>query len=378
MKRGHLGTLLAIVLARMTFGMQVQTVATLGPALRQAFALDFAGFGALVGLYMLPGVALAIPVAFAGRRFGDRNALAAGMTLMTLGSALSAVAPGVVLFGAGRLLCGSGVVAILVFQGKVLSERYSGRAFSLATSLQTGAFPIGIGLAPLVLGPLAASLGWRSAFVAGAVLAAVPVGLLLATWRDISPVPSAGARLLAWPSRREVRLVILAGLVWVFYNAAFANYLAFMPSLMAARHLAGAIAASVVPFATWPNLAFVLTGAAIAHRFGNTPVFLAGTLCTLAAILWAVAGGPLPATALLFGTLGAMHGGLIVATGTLATRPENRGVGMAIFYTVYYAGGFVFPALCGHAADLAGGPQGAFLAAAALSVLAIPAWLMIR
>lgn len=378
MMRGHRGTLAAIVLARMTFGMQVQTVATLGPALRHAFALDFAGFGTLVGLYMLPGVVLAIPVAFAGRRLGDRNALATGMVLMVLGSALSAVAPGAVLFGAGRLLCGAGVVALLVFQGKVLSERYDGRNFSLATSLQTGAFPIGIGLAPLVLGPLAAALGWRAAFAAGAVAAAIPVVLLLATWREVALPASTGVRLLAWPSRREVRLVILAGLVWVFYNAGFSNYLAFMPALMAARHLAGAAAAAVVPFATWPNLAFVLAGAAIGHRFGNTPVFLAGTLCTLAAILWAVAGGPLLVTALLFGTLGAMHGGLIVATGTLATRPENRGVGMAIFYTVYYTGGFIFPAICGHAADLVGGPQGAFIAAAALSVLAIPAWLLIR
>ena len=378
MKRGHFGTLAAIVLARMAFGLQVQTVATLGPALRHAFALDFAGFGTLVGLYMLPGVALAIPVAFACRRMGDRNALAIGMALMTLGSALSAAAPGVVLFGAGRLISGGGAVAILVFQGKVLSERYSGRAFSLATSLQTGAFPIGVGLAPLVLGPLAAWLGWRSAFTAGAIAAGIPVVLLLATWREIAPARAVGARLRAWPSRREVRLVILAGLVWVFYNAGFANYLAFMPSLMAARHVAGALAASVVPLATWPNLLFVLMGAAVGHRFGNTPVFLAGTLCTLAAIVWAVGGGPLPATALLFGTLGAVHGGIIVATGTLATRPENRGVGMAIFYTVYYAGGFVFPALCGHAADLAGGPQGAFIAAAALSTLAIPAWLLIR
>ena len=376
--RGHRGTLAAIVLARLAFGMQVQTVATLGPALRHAFALDFAGFGTLVGLYMLPGVVLAIPVAFAGRRLGDRNALAGGMVLMVLGSTLSAVAPGVVLFGVGRVLCGGGVVALLVFQGKVLSERYDGRNFSLATSLQTGAFPIGIGLAPLVLGPLASSLGWRAAFAAGAVAAAIPVVLLLATWREVAPLAGPGARLLAWPSRREVRLVFLAGLVWVFYNAGFTNYLAFMPALMAARHLTGAAATAVVPLATWPNLAFVLTGAALGHRLGNTPVFLVGTLCTLAAILWAVAGGPLLATALLFGTVGAIHGGLIVATGTLATQPQNRGVGMAIFYTVYYAGGFIFPAICGHAADLAGGPAGAFVAAAALSVLAVPAWLLIR
>lgn len=361
----------------MTFGVQVQTVATFEGPLRHAFALDFAGFGTLIGLYMLPGVALALPVAFAGRRLGDRNALAIGMVLMTLGSALSAVAPDVVLFGAGRVVCGAGVVAILVFQGKVLSERYQGRAFTLVTSLQTGAYPIGLGLTPLVLGPLADVFGWRSAFVAGAVAAAVPVALLLATWREMPPGGEV-VRLMAWPSRHEIRLVFLAGLVWVFYNAGFANYLAFMPALMAARHAGGVAAAAVVPFATWPNLASVLLGAAIGHKLGNTPVFLAGTLFTFAAIVWAVAGGPLAMTALLFGTFGAVHGGIVIATGTLASRPENRGVGMAIFYTIYYAGGFVFPTLCGHAADLAGGPQGAFYAAAGLSLLAIPAWFAIR
>jgi cyanate permease len=49
---------------------------------------------------------------------------------------------------------------------------------------------------------------------------------------------------------------------------------------------------------------------------------------------------------------------------------------MGIFYTTYYAGNALAPALCGHAADLAGGPGGALYAAAAIGLLAIPLWLL--
>ena len=102
----------------------------------------------------------------------------------------------------------------------------------------------------------------------------------------------------------------------------------------------------------------------------------------MAAFLAAVTGPafldwPL-AWSLLFGTLGSMHAGIIVAVGTLSARPENRAVGMGLFYTSYYVGGALFPALCGRAADLAGDPSGAFLAAAALSALGLPAWWLHR
>jgi predicted MFS family arabinose efflux permease len=67
-----------------------------------------------------------------------------------------------------------------------------------------------------------------------------------------------------------------------------------------------------------------------------------------------------------------------MAVGTLSARPENRAVGMGLFYSIYYAGGAVAPALCGRAADLWGGAEGALLAAAILSALALPMYLLHR
>jgi DHA1 family inner membrane transport protein len=162
------------------------------------------------------------------------------------------------------------------------------------------------------------------------------------------------------------------------YNAAYFNFLAYMPSFLAARGHSSGTADLVMTLATWGNLPAILIGGALAIRFGPTMVFLAGTiLCAISVagpafwdmpVLWGA----------IFGTIASMHGGLIVQIGTLAARPENRAVGMALFYTVYYIGGSILPALCGRAADLTGDPSGALLAAAAVSLLAIPLYVWQR
>lgn len=105
---------------------------------------------------------------------------------------------------------------------------------------------------------------------------------------------------------------------------------------------------------------------------------MVGTLAMAGSVAGiALAGFPI-LWGLGFGTLAALHPGVIVARGTLAARPENRAVGMGVFYTVYYAGGAVLPVICGRAADLAGTPAAALLTAAVLSLLALPAWWGLR
>jgi dipeptide/tripeptide permease len=91
----------------------------------------------------------------------------------------------------------------------------------------------------------------------------------------------------------------------------------------------------------------------------------------------ALIGWPV-AWAVVIGVIGSIHPGVIQAVGTLSARAEHRAVGMAIFYMMYYLGGTVVPTLCGHAADAYGGPDGALLAAAAASALAIPLYALHR
>jgi predicted MFS family arabinose efflux permease len=374
--RGPVGVIVALTLGRIAFGFQVQTVASLGPSLADAFHFDFATLGTLIGLYMAPGAVVALPYGFIGRRFGERDTVAVGMTLMVLGSALAALASGTVMIGAGRVVSGAGAVGLTVLHGKMLSDRFHGSRFTLLMGLTVGAFPIGIGLAQVITPRLAAVYGWPAGFWAGAVLAAVTGVVFVLTWDR--PRPAAVARSMAWPSRPEVRLILAASLIWTAYNAAYFNFMGYMPSLLAARGHGQAVADAVLSLATWGNLPAILLGGAIAVRFGPTRVFMTATLlCALTVAGPALVDVPM-IWAALFGTVASMHGGLIVELGTLSAKPDNRAVGMGLFYTAYYLGGAVLPAICGAAADAVGDPSGALFCAAAISLLAVPFFLLHR
>jgi dipeptide/tripeptide permease len=91
----------------------------------------------------------------------------------------------------------------------------------------------------------------------------------------------------------------------------------------------------------------------------------------------ALTGFPV-AWAALLGVVGSIQPGVAMAVGTLSARAEHRAVGMGLFYTIYYVGGTFAPALCGMVADAAGAPEGGLLAAASLSALAIPLYMLHR
>lgn len=77
--------LLVLILARTAMGFQFQSVASVSPLLVVALAIDFAMLGTLIGIWMLPGVAVAIPGAMLGRRFGDKQVVLGGLRLWLSG-----------------------------------------------------------------------------------------------------------------------------------------------------------------------------------------------------------------------------------------------------------------------------------------------------
>ena len=363
----------ALCLARVAFGYQFQSLATLGPELVVRFNMDYRLLGTLIGLYILPGILVALPGGLLGRRFGARLVVGGGLALMGLGAVVPLLVPGAPGIGTGRVISGIGAVALVVMQGKMVSDRFPGARFMPVMGLLVGAFPVGAGLVGLTHDVVQRSFGLGGLFVVGAILPVVSLLLFLPTVRQ--PLEGETAS-WAMPSRRECGLVMVAGLAWTAYNAGYYGFLSYMPSLLALRAHAPATIATVMVIATWANLPATVLGGALAVRIGNWPVLLAGTLAEMLALVGpALADWPL-VWGTLFGTVAAVQAGVIIAIGTLSARPENRAVGMGLFYTTYYLGGTVLPALCGSAADWAGTPAGALVAAAALSALAIPTYLL--
>ena len=369
--------LAAVALARIGFGYQYQTVATLGPDLMRLFGFDYATLGTLIGAFMLLGGFVALPFGLLARRFGDRLVLGAGLAVMMAGPLLSALADGPIGIGVGRALAGVGGVAVIVLQNKVIADWFTGRSFMWAISVSVAAYPIGIGLAQLVLPPLAAAFGWQAAFLSDAVPMALSLALFLASFRP-SPQVAPAPRHFSLPGRRECLLLVIAGLIWTVYTGGYSGYTGYVPSMMASRGDGLVLTGLVLTIATWGNVPATMLGAGLAARFGGLRIFLFGT----SALVVGMTGAALldwPVTcAVVVGIVGSLHPGVIMAVGTLSARPENRAIGMGLFYSTYYAGDAVMPTLCGWAADLWGGAEGALLMAAAISALAVPMYLLHR
>lgn len=369
--------LVAISLGRIAFGYQFQTVATLAPDLVPRFGLTYAALGTLIGAYMLPGAFVALPLGLLGGRFGDKPVLGCGLALMIVGSVVSAFAADPSGIGAGRLAAGVGAVAMIVLQGKVIADWFHGRRFMLAISVSVCSYPVGVGLAQLLLPALLRAHGWQTGFLSGAGMAAVSCAIFVASYRA-PPAAPAGTRAFFLPSGRECLLLVIAGLCWTAYTAGWAGYASYLPSTMTGRGESTAMTALAMTIATWGNVPFTLFGGGLAARFGGYRIFLIGTLSLVIGMAGTGLLDHAVSWSVLIGICGSLHPGVIMAVGTLSASPRHRAVGMAIFYSIYYLGGTLAPAICGRAADLYGSPAGGLLGAAAISSLAIPAYMLHR
>lgn len=366
--------LLALALARIAFGYQFQTVATLATDLVSRFGLTYTELGTLIGTYMVCGAFAALPLGLLGRRFGEGHVLAAGIACMALGACISAFSSSVTGLGLGRMIAGFGAVAMIVLQNKVIADWFAGRSFVTAISVTVCAFPVGMGLAGLAL-PLALdTLGLRGALLTDALPAGLSLLLFLASHRAL-PEDGPAARGFSLPSGRECIAVAFAGTTWMAYTAGFSGFVSYLPTALALRGGSAALIGMVMAIAMWGNVVGTLAGGGLASRFGGFNIFLCGTVAIVAGMAGLTATSWPILFAIVFGILGSIQPGVVMAATTLSMRPEHRAVGMGLFYTVYYIGGAIVPALCGVAADMVGKPEGGMWAGAALSALAIPPFL---
>lgn len=364
--------LAVLTAARASMGFEFQSLASVAPPLMAELGLGYAELGFLIGLFFLPGIALALPGGWLGQRFGDKRVVLAGLALMAGGGALAGAAEGHAALLAGRLLSGIGAVLLNVVMAKMVTDWFAGREIVLAMAVFVNSFPIGVGLALALLGALAEAAGWRLALQAAAGAALASLLLVALLYRPHANDGRAAAGAAASFTRRELALVCIAGAIWGIYNGVFAIMTGFVPGLLVARGMSGAAAGFLLGLATWLIVASVQAGGMIAQRWGFAHSLMllgigACALCLLA-LPWAPPIPVLVASGLLQG----LPIGVIMALPASALRPASRSIGMGVFYTWLYAGHAGLPPLAGWLQDLWQGEPAApvlFAGAATLTIL---------
>jgi MFS family permease len=368
--------LAVLTAARTSMGFQFQSLASAAPPLVDDLGLGYAEVGSLIGLYFLPGVALALPGGLLGRRFGDKRVVALGLALMAAGGALAGLAGGYGALAAARLVSGLGAVLLNVLMAKMVADWFAGREVVLAMAVFVNSFPIGVGLALLTLGGLAEGLGWRAALHATAAAAAAALLLVAFAYRPHPNDGGAAGGAAAAPgggriSRREAALACLAGAIWGVYNGCFSITFAFAPVLLIGTGLSAGAAGSFVAVATWLSVASVQAGGLAAQRWGHrAALLLSGTVVWGVGLLLLPVAPPVPVL-LAIGLMQGLPVGVVMALPAEALRPESRATGMGLFYTGLYVGHAALPPVAGWLLDLSGSPA-APLAFAGVLVLCVP------
>ena len=145
MARNRWFILVLLFLARTVMGLQFQSVGSVGPILVDALAIPYTAVGTLIGLYLLPGVFIALPGGALGDRFGAKRVVIVGLAMMAVGGAMMAISAWFPIVVLGRLISGTGAVLMNVLLTKMVADWFAGRELATAMALLVTSWPAGIG-----------------------------------------------------------------------------------------------------------------------------------------------------------------------------------------------------------------------------------------
>lgn len=368
-----------LFLARIGLGFQFQTMASVGDSLVVGFGYDYTEIGILIGLFMAPGLFLALPAGYWGRYVSDRHMVVIGLGALAAGGLVSSAAPESWSIGSGRLVAGAGFLFSTLYLTKMVADWFEGREIATAMSILVMSWPFGIAMGQVGHAWLAEAHGWQLPFQVASLycfIAAVAVHLF---YRAPNDLPAASGSKASQLSALEWRLILCAAGAWGVFNAAYVTYLSFGPKVLENLGQTAMAAAGILSVGSWLMIVSGALCGQIADRFGRRDLIL--TVCMAGAIaalfLLNVPGAGLAAS-LLFGLVGMAPAGVIMALAGQALRPQVRAFGMGVFFTVYYAIMMITPPVAGAILDTTGRADGPILLAMILFALVVPFSLAFR
>ncbi|GAB5467501.1 MAG: hypothetical protein Kilf2KO_05310 [Rhodospirillales bacterium] len=374
--RRPLAVLAALCFSRFCMGLQMQLIASLTPFLIAELGFSYTDIGLLIGLYLAPGVLLALPGSLLCVRFGYRQVGLVGLLLMTAGTLALVFVESFWWAAGARLLGGTGGILMNVAFLRLSTELFEGKAYNRAIAAVMSSWTVGIGLAAVTIPALATSGDWRLPFwlVSGLTFAAA-----LAVWVLVREAPrERGLPGSLWslgidPRSRNISLLL--GSAFACFTAGGIVFLSFAPPVLTAAGMSLTQASAIASLIIWGSLLGTPLGGWLADRGGARRVIYLGALGS-ALLVVLVLIGPVPLV--LTGLLGLLWG-LPAApfTGLLQRLlpAQALGSGYGLYFTLFYSGFFALPALAGWLVDLTASTAAAlWFAALLLAVTALLYW----
>ena len=256
--------------ARLAMGFQFQSIASVSAHLIETFGFSYGQIGTLIGLFLLPGIFLAIPSGLLTRAVSDKLLLMVGAAVMAVGAAIMATAEAPEYLYGGRLLSGVGGVIFNLILTKMVTEWFFGKEIMTGLAILLAAWPIGIALGLLTQSQLAQSSGWVDVMVACSVAALIALTLIAGVYR----APPSGAGTAApvvsrylLPVRQAVHISVL-GFAWTTFNSCWILLPSFGPDALVAQGWTLTTAQSAASLMMWVSLLALPLGGRLMDKFG--------------------------------------------------------------------------------------------------------------
>lgn len=311
-----------------------------------------------------------IPVGIVIDRYGPRAALLGSCAFVVTGSLAFAFAASHEGLIAGRLLLGIGCSTFLMAPLVIYSRAFPPQTFATLAGIQLSISSFGTLGATVPLAWATANYGWRSAFLAAGLLAALFGAAVALVVRGPATGPSHQHRETMGDALRGVAAAAGTKGVWPLFLMSFSTYSTFglIVGLWGGPYLAHVHGADL---AAQGRVLFLMAAAQIVGTlaWGATdrlvgayrPITVAGALSSvallLALILFGHSGGLLRAE-IIMGVLGLVcaYTPILVAHGKSLFPPGITGRGMSLINIGTMSGGFATQWLTGLAVKAVAGP----------------------
>ena len=325
-----------LFVCRIGLGLQFQTLGSVSDSLVAGLGFNYVEIGTLIGLFMLPGLVLALPAGYLGRKLSDRVLVGLALLCLAAGGVVAALAQGFGHLALGRLACGAGFVLSTIYLTKMTADWFAGKELATAMGMLVMSWPLGIALGQVGCVWIDLHFGWRAVFAVAALYCALGAAAMFLLYRPPLALALAPAGPIGLP-RGELLLTLLAASCWGLYNAGYIVFLSFAPLVLVAGGQVPVQAAATISLASWAMIFSGTIGGRIADRSGRGALmfYLCCAVGVTALLLlrhtaWAV---PL---SLIYGLAGGAPAGVIMALTGQAMAPQRRAFGMGVFFSLYF------------------------------------------
>jgi predicted MFS family arabinose efflux permease len=333
-----------VVASGIVAALQVGKAAIAMPLVQAEFGLDLATLGWLASIFAVLGMVGGIPVGTLAIGLGARRVLLFGLAAVAVGALLGAAAPRFPMLLASRVVEGLGFLLIIIAGPAILQRVASPDRRDLAMAVWSCFMPTGIALAMLAGLWLT---DWRMIWQVTGALAVIAIVLtvLIVPRSDSGAPPSWTALADDAGAVLGARGPLLLALTFALYALMFFALFSFLPVLLMQRmQVSLATAGLLSALATTGNIAGnLLAGLLLSRGIGRVKLIIAASLVMglcgigiflgllpdiatfLLCVLFAGAGGLIPATLLASAPLAAPSAKLMPVVVGLMMQGSNLG-----------------------------------------------------